>query len=377
MIFFVYILVMLISIYIGSLLSYILGNLINTPKKISHHMHPVSVIVAVKNGENSLPTLLNDLKKQKYQGQIEYIIVDDESTDKSAEIIKKICKNNSNFKYLSSLNGNPKLKFKKRALDAGIYYSKNEILLFTDVDCRLNENWIESMINCFKNDVDYVIGVSKITNPDNIISIFQKIDLFMMMVAGRGKTNLKQPIACTGQNQAYKKHLYFENNGFTSINNSIQGDDSLFMNICFKNNANIYFNDNHESFVESRKEYELNSFIQQRIRWAADAKVMWNYNKKFFITLISTFTVNSLLLLTPLFISFISEQNQKMLLLLFLTKFLLELIIYIIGCIKLKSKIQLFKFTIWFLLNIPYVFITGTANLLNKNIVWKGQTIHK
>ena len=66
-----------------------------------------------------------------------------------------------------------------------------------------------------------------------------------------------------------------------------------------------------------------------------------------------------------------------MMLLLFLTKFLLELIIYVIGSIKLKSKIELFKFIIWFFLNIPYVFITGTANLLNKNIVWKGQTIDK
>ena len=375
MIFFVYILVMLISIYVGSLLSYILGNLFNTPKKISHHMHPVSVIIAVKNGEKSLPTLLNDLKKQKYQGQIEYIIVDDESSDKSASIIKKICKNNPNFKYVSSLNGNPKLKFKKRALDAGINYSKNEILLFTDVDCILNQNWVESMVNCFSDDIDYVIGVSKINNPTNIISNFQKIDLFMMMVAGRAKTNLKQPIACTGQNQAYKKHLYFQNDGFTSINNSIQGDDSLFMNICFKNNANVYFNDDYKSFVESRKENQLSSFIQQRIRWAADAKVMWSYNKKFFITLMSTFAVNSLLLVTPFIIPFISEQNQKMMLLLFVTKFILELIIYIIGSIKLKSKIELIKFIIWFFLNIPYVFIAGTANLLNKKIVWKGQTI--
>lgn len=377
MIFFVYILVMLISIYVGSLISYILGNLFNNPKKISHHMHPVSIIIAVKNGEKSLPTILNDLKKQKYQGQIEYIIVDDESSDKSATIIKNFCKNNPNFKYVSSLNGNPKLKFKKRALDAGINYSKNEILLFTDVDCRLNQNWVESMVNCFRDDIDYVIGVSKINNPTNIISNFQKIDLFMMMVAGRAKTNLKQPIACTGQNQAYKKHLYFENDGFISISNSIQGDDSLFMNICFKNNANVYFNDDYESFVESRKENQLSSFIQQRIRWAADAKVMWSYNKKFFITLMSTFAVNSLLLVTPFIIPFISEQNQKMMLLLFVTKFILELIIYIIGSIKLKSKIELIKFIIWFFINIPYVFIAGTANLLNKNIVWKGQTIDK
>ena len=152
---------------------------------------------------------------------------------------------------------------------------------------------------------------SKIKNPTSFISNFQKIDLFMMMVAGRAKTILKQPIACTGQNQAYKKYLYFENDGFVSISNSIQGDDSLFMNICFKNNANIYFNDNHESFVESRKENRLSPFIQQRIRWAADAKVMWSYNKKFFITLISTFVVNSLLLVTPFCNTFFKRTKSK------------------------------------------------------------------
>ena len=55
-----YIGLLLIIIYIGSLISYILGNLINQDSKKSHHLNSVSIIIAVKNGEKSLPNILSD-----------------------------------------------------------------------------------------------------------------------------------------------------------------------------------------------------------------------------------------------------------------------------------------------------------------------------
>ena len=50
----------------------------------------VSVIVAVRNGEKSLPNLLHCLSNQNYQGPFEIIIVDDQSNDETASIIKRI-----------------------------------------------------------------------------------------------------------------------------------------------------------------------------------------------------------------------------------------------------------------------------------------------
>ena len=370
-----YIVVLLNVIYLGSLLYYILGNLINYKKNnTSHHLHPVSVIVAVKNGDSSLNNLLQDLKKQTYEGQMEFIIVDDESNDKTKEIIKDLASKDLRFIYETSANGNQNLFFKKRALDAGINKSKNDILLFTDVDCRLKPKWVESMSSQFINDVDYVIGVSEISSPTNIVSNFQKIDLLMMMTAGRAKTNLNEPIACTGQNQGYKKHLYFDNGGFLKISDSIQGDDSLFMNLCKKNGAQITFNDDKDSFVESRKELLFNSFIKQRIRWAADAKVMWSYNKKFFINLLATFTANLVIILLPIIFLFSEPQNLKLIYLFILIKFFLELVIYFLGTIKLKTNFNLIHFVTWFVMNFPYVVLAGFGSFFNKLIVWKGQT---
>ena len=49
----------------------------------------------------------------------------------------------------------------------------------------------------------------------------------MMMTAGLAKCNLESPIASTGQNQAYKKDLYYKNDGFLKIKDSIQGDIAI------------------------------------------------------------------------------------------------------------------------------------------------------
>ena len=373
----IYILLLLVVIYISSLISYIFGNLVKIYNHKSHHLNPVSIIIAVKNGEQSLPNILNDLNNQNYDGESEYIIVDDQSTDKTPDIIREYSKKNYKFIYVSSREGNQELIFKKRALDAGIQKSKHDILIFTDVDCRVKKGWVKSMALCFQNQVDYVVGVSEISSPKNLISRFQKIDLMMMMTAGRAACNLEKPIASTGQNQAYKKYLYYKNEGFIKIKDSIQGDDSLFMQLCVNNDAYIKFNDDINSFVESRIETNLNTFIKQRIRWAADAKVMWRYNKEFFIILLATFFTNLILLLSPIILIFIDNSFLKIIYILFFTKFILEFSIYIIGNFKLQNKFNALSFIIWYILEIPYVVIAGIGSFFTKNIKWRWQLFNK
>ena len=169
-----------IAIYFLSLITYIIANLKNN--NLYKNTTPVSIIIAVKNGEKSLPRLIIDLQNQTYKDKYECVIVDDQSSDNTRKIIQKIVKNDDRFYYVSSLEGNPKLSYKKRALDAGIKYSHFDTLLFTDVDCCLKNQWISSMMSSFKNDTDYVIGVATISQPKNVISLFQKMDLIMMQV---------------------------------------------------------------------------------------------------------------------------------------------------------------------------------------------------
>ena len=59
-------------------------------KPIENNTVPISVIIAVKNGANSLLSLIKCLKNQTYSGVLEFIIVDDESNDDTYKIIKNI-----------------------------------------------------------------------------------------------------------------------------------------------------------------------------------------------------------------------------------------------------------------------------------------------
>ena len=123
-------------------------SLFNDNKKIKNKK-TISVIVAVKNGENSISQLLNQLHQQKDINILEFLIVDDNSNDNTKHIIDKYSDLDPRFVLLSSNQGNTNLKHKKRALDAGIKSAKGEILLFTDVDCQVPNNWSKQISSKF------------------------------------------------------------------------------------------------------------------------------------------------------------------------------------------------------------------------------------
>ena len=75
-------------IYFLSLISFLLGLVKKRNKKQQNSNNDISIIVCVRNGEFSIQNLLNDLKKQDYNGNLEFIILDDDSSDNSAKVIQ-------------------------------------------------------------------------------------------------------------------------------------------------------------------------------------------------------------------------------------------------------------------------------------------------
>jgi len=73
------------------------------------------------------------------------------------------------------------------------------------------------------------------------------------------------------------------------------------------------------------------------------------------------------------YIFFIEYNIFKMIYILYIIKFILELIVYIIGSVKLKNSFNIINFIIWHILEIPYVVIVGIGSFFNKNIKWRGQ----
>ena len=360
--------------YSGMILWFIAGNLFSDSQGDSKAKPAVSVIIAIRNGEKSLPNLLTDLSAQDYSGEVEFILVDDESTDSTRKLNQEKSKLDKRFILEISSNGDSSLRFKKRALDAGIKRAKNEWLLFTDVDCRPNSGWVTGMASYFKDDVDYVIGYSEIGRGKKWVTRFQALDFLMLMIAARGTTNFGRAWASSGQNQAYRKKMFNSVGGFSQIAKELQGDDSLFLQMCRnKKSAKVVFADKPNCRTIARQETSWMSFFKQRMRWAGDTNLMWKFNPAFYISILFTFFLPLLLILT-FFTGFFYNPYYFTVFTKFLTVHLMiEFIMYFIGVRQFDKKIQVIDFTVWFMIHIPYIVCMGVGSFFAHQLGWRGR----
>lgn len=102
-------------------------------------MPKISVIVPVYNVEEYLEKSLTSLKNQTLK-DLEFIVVDDGSTDGSAAIIKKFVKEDSRFSYHKKKNGGL-----SDARNYGMKYAKGEYLAFLDSDDYIDLDLYEKM----------------------------------------------------------------------------------------------------------------------------------------------------------------------------------------------------------------------------------------
>ena len=373
----IYLLIISWFLFMVMLIWFITGNIFSYPNHHSTETPLISVIIAIRNGEDALPKLLLDLSLQDYTGELEFILVDDHSVDSTKQLIEEISNKDKRFKYESSVNGDSSLNYKKRALDAGIQKARSEWLLFSDADCHLKSTWVRGMACYFNKDVDYVVGYSEVGRGTRLVTRFQSFDFLMLMIAARGSTNLGKAWASSGQNQAYRKSLYKKVGGYSQIANKLQGDDSLFLQICRKqNSAKVIFADKLECRTMAREEKTWRTFIIQRIRWSGDAKIMWKFNGSFFLFIIATFLLPILLLVTftagivhnPYYINIFAKF--------IIIHFFMEFIVYFVGIRQLAKSMQFFDFFFWYLMHIPYVVMMGIGSFFIGQLIWRGRKIY-
>ena len=223
------------------------------------------------------------------------------------------------------------------------------------------------------NETDYIVGYSEVPKSFNLVTLFQKIDFFMLMNATHASINKSLYWACSGQNQAYKKSIYIKNNGFNEISQFLQGDDTLFLQLCNKNykkfKANFSFNKLNK--VYCRKEINIKSFLLQRIRWAGDATNSLIFSKSLFIMSVATFSTNFILLLNLFLYIFQIISIYELIIPLFI-KFLVDFSFALKGMKVHHDQYSVLEFLFWFLLQPIYILIIGIGSFFQNHMRWKG-----
>lgn len=120
----------------------------------------LSIIVPCFNEEESVKIFYKEiLKVLEHIETYEIIFVNDGSSDKTLNEIKKLVKNNKNIKYLSfSRNFG-----KESALYAGLKYSKGEYVTIMDVDLQDPPDLIPKMLDILKNSDYDVVGTRRVS----------------------------------------------------------------------------------------------------------------------------------------------------------------------------------------------------------------------
>ena len=110
----------------------------------------ISVIVPIYNVEKYLEECLDSIKNQTYSN-IEVILVNDGSTDKSKDICERYCKEDTRFKLINQANQGQSV-----ARNNGVAASAGKYIAFVDSDDIIRHDYLEELIRYMSEDVDIV-----------------------------------------------------------------------------------------------------------------------------------------------------------------------------------------------------------------------------
>jgi len=233
----------------------------------------VSVVIAVRNEAENINDLLTSLLHQTYpKNSFEIIIVDDNSDDKTLDIVKKFKVENTDLNMRTILSSG---QGKKEALKDGFEATDTEIIITTDGDCIVGNDWIKNYVSFLENDdVQLAFGPVFYHHNKNLIQKIFSLEFSTLVASGAGSAGLNLPLMGNGANMAFRKSTYDKIKSKLSGTKFASGDDVFLMHSIATNfgNKSVKFIKNMESIVETSAPENFTTFLNQRLRWGSKAK---------------------------------------------------------------------------------------------------------
>ena len=233
----------------------------------------VSVIIAARNEEKTLPLLLQDLQLQDYSPDLfEVVIVNDFSTDGTAALATTLP---PNFRMIAPACP-PEQSSKKKAIATGVANAKGALLLITDADCRIGEKWISTAASFYaEKEAAFIAAPVKYAyETPSLLQVLQVLDFITLQGITAASVSAGFHSMCNGANLAYTKKAFESVNGFAGIDQVPTGDDMLLMHKIRKQDpARVFYLKSREAIVSTAPMPTWKEFFSQRRRWASKTLV--------------------------------------------------------------------------------------------------------
>lgn len=226
----------------------------------------VSVIVPAYNEEAHITSCLDAIQKQDYGGDIEVIVVNDGSTDRTAEMASKYPIN------LMDLKTNVG---KANALNVGIEHSKGDILVFSDSDSELDSSAVRLLVNSLEEhpDAGAVAGniyINDIGRNNSFLKRFQMIEYYTDQEISRHLQSLSgKVLVCPGPLFAVRREIAEK----TMFNDRSVIEDADFTIGILKHNSKVLREPQAKAYTDAP--LSMKSWFNQRKRWWYGNLQLW------------------------------------------------------------------------------------------------------
>lgn len=226
----------------------------------------VSVIITINNDEETLRDCIYSVIGQTYRN-IELIVIDDGSTDKSAQICNEMLIANSKLKVFHQFQSGMAV-----ARNKGLEMASGRYVTFINGSDKMSKDLIQDLI-MMMNDYDVDVTACKITyngafDSDNDVKpiTFDNEDVLRQLLIGKTITN-------TPYAKLFKRELF--------MNVDFASDDADTLYKIIESSRKIAFMNSKEYYQVEPEEYSFNSLLNKDLRLLkkySDLEIYCKYN---------------------------------------------------------------------------------------------------
>ncbi|MBL7827477.1 MAG: glycosyltransferase [Saprospiraceae bacterium] len=226
----------------------------------------MSVIICARNEAEHLRNNLPSVLQQQYAGEWELVVVNDNSSDETVELLDAFAATNNHLKVIHLTqklhNG------KKHALASGIQSARFDHVVVTDADCvPASRHWLARMAGCFDSkETEIVLGYGPLRNLNaGFWAGWSQFEAAFTALTYITSAQCGVPYMGVGRNLAFKKSVFEAQSGFEAHWQYRSGDDDLLVNAA-ANRCNTLVCLDAESFVFSTGAGNFKTWFKQKRR---------------------------------------------------------------------------------------------------------------